>query len=94
MDPLNEAAAVATLLGGVAIVISGLLTFVRWSNSRLGERITEEIRSATHQISPTANGGLSLADVARRSEAMERELHAIRGQIDLLVRIYTEESER
>jgi len=36
--------------------------------------IKEEIETATQPIHPAANGGLSLADVARRTEAMEKSM--------------------
>lgn len=76
-------------LCGLLAAIYGLLA---WSNRHLEKKIAREIKEATYPISAHANGGLSLPDVARRTEGIERELIELRGQVDLLVRIYTEES--
>jgi hypothetical protein len=91
MEPLSEIASFATITAGVIAVASAITAFIRWSNHALGERISEEIKVATYSISPMANGGLSLPDVARRTEAIERELLEMKGAVDMLVRIYTEE---
>lgn len=79
------------ILVGVGAITSSGFGFLRWSSERLGERIMTEIRTSTYPISPGANGGLSLPDVARRVAGIERDLAELRGQVDLLVRIYTEE---
>lgn len=76
-------------LTGLLAAIYGVIS---WSNRHLERKIADEIKEATLPISAAANGGLSLPDVARRTEAIEKELIELRGQVDLLVRIYTEES--
>ena len=48
-------------------VIVGLL---RWLNRKFEQRIITEIREATYQIQPTANGGRSLADVHKKLDAL------------------------
>jgi hypothetical protein len=88
---LDVVASSATIAGGTIAVTSLIVTFVRWSNRKLGERIMDALIEATYPISPTANGGNSLPDVARKCEVIEKDLAAIKGQVDLLVRIYTEE---
>lgn len=55
-------------------VIVGLL---RWLNRKFEQRIIAEIREATYQIQPTANGGRSLADLHKKVDAM-------RDDVDLL----------
>ena len=91
MDSLMVAYEIAGILAACVAVLAGAAGFMRWSNARLGARILDEIRVATYPISPTANGGRSLPDVARKIEVIEKDLLAVKGQIDLLVRIYTEE---
>lgn len=88
---IDTVASSATIAGGAIAITSLVVTFIRWSNRKLGERIMDALVEATYPISPTANGGSSLPDVARRCEMIEKDLAAIRGQVDLLVRIYTEE---
>ena len=55
-------------------VIVGLL---RWLNRKFEQRIITEIREATYQIQPTANGGRSPADLHQKVDAM-------RDDVDLL----------
>lgn len=92
MDLMDAAAWTAQVLGGLAVLMAGAAWFLRYSNRRLGERIGEEIRAATYPISPKANGGLSLADVARRTESIAEEVSEVKGKVDLLVDLYMKES--
>lgn len=55
-------------------VIVGLL---RWLNRKFEQRIISEIREATYQIQPTANGGRSLAD-------LHKKVDGLRDDVDLL----------
>lgn len=88
MENLDIASAVGSALGGVAVVASLIVYVTRWSNRKLGERIAAEIREATYAIHPDANGGLSLPDVARRTEQIAREVGEVKAQVDLLVDLY------
>lgn len=89
---VKSVADVAELLLTICGLLAAVYGVMSWSHRQLEKKIAREIREATYPISAAANGGLSLPDVARRTEAIERELIELRGQVDLLVRIYTEES--
>ena len=91
MDVVVQASSIAQLIGGLIGIIVALYGLMRWTNRHLQDRIVEAIHDATYPISPKANGGLSLPDVARRTECIERDIQGLKGQVDLLVRIYTEE---
>jgi len=60
---------------GVLLAFSGIVAGISrlWVKS-LRVIIKEEISVATEPIHPASNGGLSLADVARRTEAMEKSM--------------------
>lgn len=59
----------------VILAFSGIVAGISrlWIKS-LRVIIKEEISVATEPIHPASNGGLSLADVARRTQAMERNI--------------------
>jgi len=68
-------------IGDVGAFLAALLAFAavfagvsRWWMKQLRIVIKEEVETATEPIHPSANGGLSLADVARRTEAMEKSI--------------------
>ena len=63
---------------GVLIAFSGVFVGISrlWMKS-LRVIIKEEISVATEPIHPASNGGLSLADVARRTEAMEKNIKSM-----------------
>ena len=90
-DTLNLTSELATIVGGLIALLAALGAVLRYLNRKQSEQIIAHVMEATYPISPAANGGLSLPDVARRTELIERDVAQIKGQIDLLVRIYTEE---
>lgn len=59
----------------IILAFSGIVAGISrlWIKS-LRVIIKEEISVATEPIHPASNGGLSLADVARRTQAMERNI--------------------
>jgi hypothetical protein len=65
----------ATILGFLALFIGSVVGLFRWSRKQLREEISEvvrcEIDKATAPIQPTANGGLSLPDVAKSTRRLE-----------------------
>lgn len=91
VETLSAAASAASVIGGVAVLLSGMVAVIRWSDRKLGARIAEEIRAATYAIHPDANGGLSLPDVARKTEKISQELSEVKAQVDLLVDLYKKE---
>jgi len=74
-------------IGDIAIYLSALIAFAAvvagtskvWSKS-LRKIVREEIEIATAPIHPKSNGGLSLADVARKTEDLETSLNKISTQ--------------
>jgi pilus assembly protein TadC len=65
-------------VGDMAVVLGFALTIVgaatglsRWWMRQLKKTIHDEVEDFTQPIQPTANGGLSLPDVARKVEKLE-----------------------
>lgn len=84
-------------VGDLSVMLTFVITLVgtmfgvmRWWARKLRGMVREEIEVATEPIHPNSNGGLSLADVARRTERLEEGLDRVReGQQevkDLLLR--------
>jgi hypothetical protein len=65
----------AAVLGFLALLAGSVVGLFRWSRKQLREEISEivkcEIGKATAPIQPTANGGLSLPDVAKSTRRLE-----------------------
>lgn len=65
----------AAVLGFLALLVGSVIGLFRWSRKQLREEISEVVRSeigkATAPIQPTANGGLSLPDVAKSTRRLE-----------------------
>jgi ABC-type multidrug transport system fused ATPase/permease subunit len=61
--------------------ISGILLGIsRWWMKLLRNIIRDELAIATEPINPKSNGGLSLADVARRTTSLEEKVTEIHDQ--------------
>jgi hypothetical protein len=65
----------AAVLGFSALFVGSVIGLFRWSRKQLrheiGEVVRCEIDKATAPIQPTANGGLSLPDVAKSTRRLE-----------------------
>jgi len=77
---------------GFLIALSGVVVAVlRWWLSLLRGAIRTEIEKATEPIHPGANGGLSLADVARKTNKLEESLEDVisyqKANRDLLIQL-------
>ena len=90
-------------IGDISIFLGALIAFTtvftmvsRWWMKSLRRVINEEITVATEPIHPHANGGLSLADVARKTDSLEKQMHRIEVQNaetkDLLIKFIAEAS--
>lgn len=73
-------------IGDISVFLGALVAFAtifvmvsKWWMKSLRKVINEEITLATEPIHPNANGGLSLADVARKTTALES--HILRIEI-------------
>ena len=76
-------------IGDIGVFLAALVAFStvfmmvsRWWMKSLRKVINEEITVATEPIHPSANGGLSLADVARKTDALEKAVIRIQVQND------------
>ena len=70
---------------GLAITVGGLIFGVtKWWMKLMRTMMREEIEIATEPIHPNSNGGLSLADVARRTEALDLEMKSMGRKVDRL----------
>jgi hypothetical protein len=76
-------------IGDVSVFLASLVAFTtvfmmvsRWWMKGLRKVINEEITVATAPIHPSANGGLSLADVARKTDLLETAVLKIQVQND------------
>ena len=63
----------AAILSFVLLVIGTIVGVLKWTSKVLRKIVREEIAVATLPIQPTANGGLSLPDVAKATHT-NREL--------------------
>jgi hypothetical protein len=71
---LGATIALSTVLGG----LGKFLIF---------DPLRREIREATRPIQPTANGGLSLPDVAKKLDAMEEWRQHTDQKLDLMIEL-------
>jgi hypothetical protein len=67
----------SAIIGLIVLVGGVLLGVTKWWMSVMKKIIKEEIQVATAPIHPSANGGLSLPDVARRTEKLEKQMDII-----------------
>lgn len=68
---IGDLVAFIAFFTGLATILVGLS---RWWMKTLRSIIKEEIEIATEPIHPAANGGLSLADVAKRTTHLETQM--------------------
>jgi hypothetical protein len=81
----------ASAVLGFLIAISGVLFGVsRWWLKMMRKMMREEITEATAPIHPSANGGLSLADVARKTDKLEQDLCGLDKKTDRLQKTVAE----
>ena len=76
-------------IGDISVFLGALIAFStvsmmisRWWMKSLRRVVKEVIEVATEPIQPTSNGGLSLADVARRTERLETHMLKLETQND------------
>lgn len=69
---IGDMAAFFGLLIAGSTVVFGV---TRWWMKLMRKMVREELSVATAQIQPTANGGLSLPDIARRTEKLEQSMN-------------------
>jgi hypothetical protein len=67
----------SALLGLIALASGMVFGVTRWWLKLMKALVKDEISAATAPIQPGANGGLSLPDVARRTEKLEKQMDII-----------------
>lgn len=68
----------AIILGFALTVVGAATGLSRWWMKQLKRTIHDEVEDFTKPIQPTANGGLSLPDVARKVEKLENTVIGIK----------------
>ena len=74
---IGDLVAFVAFFTGIATILIGV---TRWWMRTLRKVIKEEIEIATEPIHPSSNGGLSLADVARRTNNLEIQMSELISQ--------------
>jgi len=67
----------AALLGFLVLIVGTIVGLLKWTASLVRNIVREELEAFTRPIQPTANGGLSLPDVARMTFENQRMLRVI-----------------
>lgn len=67
----------SAILGLIALGSGMIFGVTKWWMRLMKRMMREEISAATAPIQPGANGGLSLPDVARRTEKLEKQMDII-----------------
>lgn len=81
MNFFSDANNVIGFILGVAAVASGVGKFLIFNPLR------REIKEATRQIQIDSNGGLSLPDVAKKLNVVEKRQKDVESKIDLIVEL-------
>lgn len=72
---------VSALLGLLVLAGGTLVGITRWWLKLMRKMMKEEIAVATAPIHPNANGGLSLPDVARKTDKLESHLCSLEDKV-------------
>lgn len=70
VDILDDYQAAFDLIIAIAAVIAIVVSTVKFLDRSLEKKIIKEIREATTQIQPNANGGKSLTDLHKKVDAL------------------------
>lgn len=84
----------SAILGFLIALSAAFFGITKWWMKMLRAVIKEEIEIATEPIHPNSNGGLSLADVARKTSQLEKEVGCIKDTTnetkDLLLKVLSQ----
>ena len=87
-------------IGDVSVFLGALIAFStvfmmvsRWWMKTLRKIINEELTIATEPIHPNANGGLSLADVARKSDKLDARMDNLERILERAVELSEKEAQ-
>lgn len=70
VDAVDDYQAVFDLIIAIAAVVAIVVSVVKFLDRSLERKIVKEIREATTQIQPNANGGKSLSDLHKKVDAL------------------------
>ena len=79
MSPADVSVYINLFLGGAA-VITVVVGFLRWANRKLEARIVEEIKQATLEIQPGANGR-SLNELHNKVDRLMTEMTVLKSAV-------------
>lgn len=79
MSPADVSVYINLFLGGAA-VITVVVGFLRWANRKLEARIVEEIKQATLEIQPGANGR-SLNELHTKVDRLIGEMAVLKSAV-------------
>lgn len=87
-------------IGDISVFLGALIAFStvfmmvsRWWMKTLRKIINEELTVATEPIHPNANGGLSLADVARKADKLDARMDNLEKILERAVELSEKEAE-
>lgn len=81
MQWLDHYQGIADSIIVTAAVIGVFLGLTRWLIRRLESKIVGEIKKATYQIQPGANGGKSLSDLHQKVDLLADALGVVRDAV-------------
>ena len=84
---------VSAIFGFLIALTGATYGLTKWWMKLMRKMMREEIEIATEPIQPHANGGLSLADVARRTQVLETEMCSLNKKTDKLQKTVSESNE-
>lgn len=84
---------VSAILGFLIALSGAVYGVTKWWMRLIRKMMREEIEIATEPIHPNSNGGLSLADVARKTTALETEMCQLNKKTDNLQKTVNESNQ-
>ncbi len=81
MSALTNAETIVGLILGIAAVATGVGKYL------IFDPLRREIKEATRQIQPDSNGGLSLPDVAKKLDKVEKRQQDTESKVDLIIEL-------
>lgn len=82
MNLLNAAGQASQVIGFILLLVTSIAAFGKFF---IFDPLRREIQEATRPIQPSANGGLSLPDVAKKLDKMENRQDQTDAKLDLVI---------
>jgi len=84
MNILNAAGQASQVIGFILLLVTAIAGFGKFF---IFDPLRREIQEATRPIQPSANGGLSLPDVAKKLDKMEARQDQTDAKLDLVIEL-------